>query len=288
MRSDHMSRAVRGVVAILLIFSICAVANPKLEGHWAEQEIDLKFMELYFPSLVQNDYQAFAPDGYIESIDFQYALSGLLEVYGYGPISVQPSSKFLNRKEATLILGRALVDRGLIGLQQKLDNPFLDLKQISTLEKAYILNLNKLGLIKGYSPVSFVPTASLTQSQAIILLQRTESLLAKDNIPFAVTSTATSYSCQEEGLLVEKGKEKVLLTITRMFPTPGYSMVVKRIMRVAPGEYQIHTATKAPAPDAILPQVITYQTITVEFAKKVLGEASYTFKVLPEVGSHWK
>ncbi len=285
-----MSRTIKIVVGILLMLSISAVANSKLEGHWAKQEIDLKFMELYFPSLVQNDYHNFAPNGYIESADFQYALSGLLEVYGFEPILVDTRKKALNRKEATVILGRALVGRGLIELQEDLSNPFLDLQQLSSLENNYILNLNASGLIRGYSPALFVPKSPLTQSQAIILLQRTEKLLAKDNLPFVATGTTTSYSCQEEGLQVEEGKEKLTLRITRMFPTPGYSTVVKRIARVAFGQYQIHTAIEAPAPDAILPQVITYQTITVELPKKVLGEAPYTFKVLPEVVSHdlWK
>lgn len=272
-------KVVTRAVVILLTFSLAAVASSKLAGHWAEQEIKLKFMELYFPSLVQDNYQAFAPNGFIETVDFKYALSGLMDVYGYDSGFSLRDATLLNRKEAALIVARSLADNGLIQLQKNLKNPFGDLNRLKSQEKDYILNLNVLGVLKGASQTQFMPGAFLTQSQAIVLLQRVEKILAADQIPFQVTSTATSFSSREEGMFVEEGKSKVQVTITRAFPTPGFSMEVKRIMKTDLGKYKLFITIKKPAPEAILPQVITYQTIIVEIDKKDLAAPPYSFEI---------
>ncbi len=86
------------------------------------------------------------------------------------------------------------------------------------------------------------------------------------NIPFEVIHFDQSYS-KKEGLEVELVKENVIVHITQQFPTPGYSMNVEKVIE-KDGECRIYLSIIPPRSDAILPQVITYKTITIELEMK--------------------
>ena len=96
-----------------------------------------------------------------------------------------------------------------------------------------------------------------------------------NEIAFEALGIVQSYNNQEE-LIVKEENDKVLLTITKQFPTPGYTMTVDKIMREGKN-YKIYFNIVEPRPDMILPQVITYKTLTIEIDKNLLNEPPYNF-----------
>lgn len=269
----------------IIIFLVCGIAfafGGKLENHWAKEQLNPKFMEYYFPQFVQNDYANFAPDGILEAHDFHYALMGLCEVLGYRTHATLPKESNLTRAAAALELSQILSESNFLDLKLPRDNSFTDLTGVDPNTKAAIAALNAAGIMQGYSATTFAPKASVTQSQGIIILQRVEQLLTKNLVPFKFRESSTSYSQVYPGVTVREEGERVLVSITRRFPTPGYKTQVERVERTGPGKYTIYTTIKSPAPDAILIQVITYQTTTIEIEKKDL-DACYQFEVIPKV-----
>lgn len=76
-------------------------------------------------------------------------------------------------------------------------------------------------------------------------------------------------SKDEEAINVQCLKDKVLITITKAFPTPGYSISVDKIQETDEG-YRIYLDEVPPLMDSIQLQVVTYKTITLEIDKKEL------------------
>ncbi|HZK00672.1 MAG TPA: protease complex subunit PrcB family protein, partial [Tissierellaceae bacterium] len=63
---------------------------------------------------------------------------------------------------------------------------------------------------------------------------------------------------------------------TKQFPTPGYTMDIKNIIKTEEG-YKIILDIKSPDSDTMIIQVITYQTISIEIPKDELGDTPYNF-----------
>ena len=99
-----------------------------------------------------------------------------------------------------------------------------------------------------------------------------------EEISFKTMGIMQSYN-GEESVKINNLKDKVTLTITKGFPTPGYSLSVDKITSVKEG-YKVFLGSQAPSEDMIQLQVITYKTITIEIDKKdLLKPAPYTFIV---------
>ena len=97
-------------------------------------------------------------------------------------------------------------------------------------------------------------------------------------IAFNITDTIQSYN-SVESVVVKEEKEKVIVIITKEFSTPGYSLGVEKILEVD-GGYKVFLDIIPPHAESILPQVITYKTITIEINKSQLnGVAPYKFTV---------
>lgn len=96
-----------------------------------------------------------------------------------------------------------------------------------------------------------------------------------NTIDFNTLGIVQSYNNQEE-LIIKEEEDKILLTITKQFPTPGYSMRINKIMNENNG-YRVCFEIICPKPDSIQMQIITYKTLTLEVEKAQLKEAPYNF-----------
>jgi hypothetical protein len=118
----------------------------------------------------------------------------------------------------------------------------------------------------------------LTQSQAVVLLQRVEGFLANNSVPFKLISSRTEFAgCQQ--VLISQVNDKIQVAVTRQFPTLGYRMQVKRVSRKAPGEYLIYLAVQKPAPGAMVSQVINYQTAILQIDRDAIPDEAYSFAI---------
>lgn len=271
----------RRFVSILLVFVIVlastasmATISDKLMNHWADSLINRSFVAYYFPYLARDKFLRFAPDEPISEGDFTLSLSALFKEYSYDVIQLG-GERHISRSDMVRILGSRLIDLG-INPGENVNLPFKDINRMSSdsIELLRVLFNNRI--IVGDPDSSFNPDRQLSQAEAIIILQRVKGVLEDMNtIAFNTLGIVQSYSAQEE-IIIKEENEAVMVTITKQFPTPGYSMTVNRILKAGNG-YRIYFNITAPPADSILPQVITYKTITLELDKDQLGGPPYNF-----------
>ena len=206
----------------------------------------------------------FDPQGLLSEQEFTSSLASLFADYQY-ELSISDSNKVLSREDIAYLLGNKLVEIGL-ELNTSVDLPFKDIDTMSneSKESLKLLYFNKI--ILGDTNSNFGPNRDLTHVEGVIVLQRVKEVLESMNeIAFKTLGIVQTYNNQEE-LIVKEENEKVLLTVTKQFPTPGYTMTVDRIMKTGKN-YKIFFNIAEPRPDMILPQVITYKTLTIEIDK---------------------
>lgn len=269
------------IVSFILIFAIIltstasfATITDKLMNHWADSLINRSFVAYYFSYLARDKFQLFSPNEPISEGDFTLSLSALFKDYGYELIHIG-GENHVSRGDMVTILGTRLMEIG-INEGENVNLPFKDINTMSSdsIELLRVLFNNKI--IVGDPDSSFNPNRELKQVEAIIILQRVREVLEDMNtIAFNTLGIVQSYSAQEE-IIIKEENEAVMVTITKQFPTPGYSMAVNRILRAGNG-YRIYFNITAPPGDSILPQVITYKTITLELDKDQLTGPPYNF-----------
>lgn len=126
-------------------------------------------------------------------------------------------------------------------------------------------SIDIIGVVKKY--VIF-PAASL--------VERAKEALAKVNdVSFKKIGVVESYDNQE-GIVVTNLKDKILVSITKRFSTPGHSMDVTRISKTKEG-YRIKFDIRDPEQEVGLIQVITYKTLKLEIPKEELDNTPYIF-----------
>lgn len=245
--------------------------DEKVADHWSKGYLDKDFVAYYFPYLAKSDFDKFNPDEAIYDKDFSLSLASLSIDYGIEVDSHDIGiSKKLTRIEAVRIIGKKIIEDPVIKYEEK-EIPFTDINTIDEESIKLLKILYSLGIINGVSKTSFQPYRFLTQSEAILILQRLKGVWeGMREVAFDVKGIIQSYNNQENVIVREEG-DKVLVTITKEFPTPGYTMGVKRILKGS-NEYKILLDIVPPSQDAILPQVITYKTMTLEIEKKQLTQ----------------
>lgn len=277
-----MRKVVSLTLLIIMVFSATASFasfDEKISNHWSKAYVEKDFVAYYFPYLAKDDFERFDPAAVLDEKDFTLSLASLSMDYDievtYDDIGI---SKKLTRSEAVSIIGRKLLEDPAIQYEEK-QIPFQDINTMDEESIELLRVLYSLGIINGVSATSFAPDKLLTQSEAIIILQRLKGVWeGMREVVFDIKGTIQSYNSQETVIVKEEG-DKVLVTITKEFPTPGYSMDVRRILRGSKG-YKIQLDISPPKADAILPQVITYKTMTVEIDKEELGQGPpYVFVV---------
>ncbi len=264
------------LIVVLLFtssFSFATIAE-KLENHWANSAINRSFVAYYFSYLAQDDFARFEPNIAITELEFTISLASLFKDYGY-EIPGIGAEHGLSRNRMVSILGQKLNEIG-ISDGGNLILPFKDVNTMSSDSIELLKVLFNHKIIVGESNSSFSPDRNLSQAEAIIILQRVREVLENMNtIAFNTMGIVQSYNSQEE-IIIKEDNENIKVTITKQFPTPGYSMAIDRILREKSG-YRIYFDISSPSPDTILPQVITYKTVTLNIDKLQLGGPPYNF-----------
>lgn len=261
-------------LVILMLFvgtSSYASFDEKISSHWSKAYIEKDFVAYYFPYLAKNNFEKFNPMDILDEMDFTLSLASLSKEYDIEFTAEDIGiSRKLTRKEVVEIIGRKILEDPMIQYEEK-EIPFKDINTMDEKSIELLGVLYSLGIINGVSAESFVPNRFLTQSEAIIILQRLKGVWEEmRELAFDVKGIIQSYNNQETVVVKDEG-DKVLVTITKEFPTPGYSMDVRRILKGSNG-YKIQLNIVPPKADAILPQVITYKTMTLEIDKEQLSQ----------------
>lgn len=272
----------RKFLLFVLIFGITiSFGNPvradmedKVANHWSKDLIEREFFLYYFPYLAKENFKRFNPNDLIYEDEFLLSFSSLLKEKGYSNTSIG-SKKNLNRIDMAKIIGNKLMEVNLIKWKdEKL--PFIDIDNILVEERKAINALYHSGILQGESDNIYNPKRNVTQAEAIIVLQRVNKLLDNiTNIPFKLSGVVQAYS-GKEGIVSKIDGDKVLVTITKEFPTPGYSVEVKEILKTQ-GGYKINLNIVPPDKDSLQLQVITYKILTIEIEKENLGDPPYNF-----------
>lgn len=275
-----MKKAVGFILILGIIISFGTPASAEMEdiieNHWSKDIIRKEFFIRYFPYLAKGNFERFAPNEIINEGEFLLSFSSLLKDKDHLRAILSPTpDRNLTRGEMARLVGDKLMEIGLISSSTK-EIPFVDIENISIDEKLAINSLFNAGLIHGETKTTYNPKRNITQAEAIIILQRIDELFDKvTDISFNLLGIVQTYSGRE-GLTTTVENDKVLVTITKEFPTPGYSMEVKEVLKTN-GEYRIYLNIIPPSEDSIELQVITYKTITIEINKEDLGNPPYNF-----------
>ena len=265
------------IIAIILSSSLSfASISDKLENHWSDSQINRAFVAYYFPYLSKDNFAKFEPDGNISEQDFILSIASLFKDLGYD-ISLDGSPADVSREQMVNILATRLKDVGM-ELGKDTNLPFKDINTMSNDSIELLRLLYSNNIILGDSNTSFNPSRNLTQAESIIILQRVKGVLERMNtIIFKTLGIVQSYNNQEE-IIIKEEPDKLLVTITKEFPTPGYSMTVDKILKER-GSYRVYFDITPPPADSVQIQVITYKTLTLEIDKNQLNGGPYNFKL---------
>ena len=268
------------LILLLTTFTVFADMEEKLAGHWSEKMIEKEFVAYYFPYLARGYFEKLEPNEEMNNRDFSLSLGSLAKDYELAYTSNNIiSNKRLTRKEVVKTLGNKLKD--IKDLKRgKLDHSFKDIDTMDDEAVELLGLLYDLEIINGVSKDRFAPDKIITQAEAIVLLQRTKRVLDEmDQVSFTTKGVLQSYNNQE-AIIVKQNGDKILLTITKEFGTPGYGMAVDKIVREEESKYQIYLNITPPKAGTVLAQVITYKTITIEIEEEELrGKRPYIFMV---------
>jgi hypothetical protein len=274
----------RKLISIFMIFALIIASGPaafgavieKLEGHWSRSLISDEFTNRYFPYLAKESFKELDPEGNISREDFTLSLASLFKDMGYTVDGIAVPGT-LTRSGMGDIVGERLVQ---IGFKEAQDHqmPFGDVASLGVETQNNLRLLHREGIINGESNSIFNPDRNLTQAEAIIVLQRTQSAIRDwEDVSFITLGVTQNYSNQEE-VTTRVSENVVTLVVTKEFPTPGYTIKVDSISREG-DHYRVDFTITPPEPGTIVPQVITYKTITIEIDREELGEPPYDFSV---------
>lgn len=275
-----MKRSKIIILVLVFILTLSSVVygdiSEKLSGHWADKDINRTFMAYYFPYLTKNNFRDFSPNEGIENQNFTLSTISLFNKH-YFEVDGLDNLGIIKRSEMLNIVGSRLESIGIMGsLEYPLN--FKDVNDLNEEQVRYLKLLNEKGVIIGEGNSIFNPNRNLTQAEAVIVLQRLDKILKEENdISFKILSIVQAYNGQEE-MITKVEDEIVKITITKEFPTPGYTLTVDKIQRES-DVYRIFFTITPPDPDLMQAQVITYKTITLEIEKSELGEEPYNFVV---------
>lgn len=271
-----MKRIIVLLVLILLSSSVVyADFDEGIGNHWSKGVIDEIFMEKYFPYLAENDFSRFKPNGPTTTDQFSKSIDLLFEHYNFETETIL-NNEDISREKMILILGNELENIG-VKVDKNIGLPFKDINTMDQTNIDLLKMLYKLEIIKGETNSQFSPDRKLSQAEAIVILQRAKGVLNNmdKKISFKTLGVVQTFNGKEEITVIPQD-EKVLVTITKQFPTPGYKIIVEDIVKIKEG-YKINFNIEAPPRDSEQLQVITYKTISLEIDKDDLDQMPYNF-----------
>lgn len=283
-----MKRVLAFVLVLMIVFSLStpvfADLEDKLGNHWLKNEIDRDFLFYYFSYLAREDFNRLNPNEAIREDEFLLSFSSLLKNKGYSTVDLSFRNG-IKRIDMVKVIGDKLVEIIDYDTIDNVELPFIDIEDIGDEEREVLKILYASGIIHGQTNTKFNPHTNTTQAEAIVVLQRVgdylESIVVEEEemvsrqIPFTLAGTIQSYT-GEEGIKTRVEEDRLVVTITKMFPTPGYIAKVKEIV-YENGEYRVYLDITPPDPDRELLQVVVYKIITIEIDKEELGDAPYNF-----------
>lgn len=274
-----------------------------LDRHWAKDMVSKEFIQTYFNYLF-NSNSEFKPDSKILKGIFLTSLFSLSEFFSHSyfnneqNINSEMISYFtkmgiidednfnydekLTRKEAVKLIVDYL---GICDINDKIDksqNSFIDLEDLREEYVTAILNASNMSIVKGYPNNTFVPNKSISQIEAILLLQRVKEWREMNSNPrtYKIINNDMSNDIDDETLQIKEKNDKVCVTITKMFPTSGYNMTIKEVKKSINNILNVYIEVQNPAPNMRVLHVITYKRINLEFDKKDLDNTPYKIKVI--------
>ncbi|MDR7857000.1 protease complex subunit PrcB family protein [Tissierella sp.] len=276
-----MKKIVLFLLVIFILSSsvvVFADMDTKLNNHWSKGMIEKEFLAYYFPYLAKDKFSKLDPKLDMLKQDFALSLSSLAKDYELDTTTQNIGiNEALTRQEVVELIGRKL-----LAIDIKIDkNKELTFQDINTMDKESIELLRvlyNLEIIYGVSDTSFAPDKKLSQAEAIIILQRLKGVLdGMREISFNITGVVQGYNNQET-VIVKELEDSVLVTLTKEFPTPGYSLGVDKILKEKDG-YKIYLKITPPKEGMMQLQVLTYKTMTIEIDKTQLNQLPYVFLV---------
>ena len=280
----RMFKSSMKLISFMMVFALILASGPaafgavieKLEGHWSMSLISDEFTSHYFPYLAKEDFKGLSPDGGISRENFALSLASLFMDMGYTVDGIAVPGTITRAGMADMV-GERLIQIGMEGAQDH-QMPFGDVASLGIETQNNLRLLHREGIINGESNSVFNPQRNLTQAEAIIVLQRTQSAIKGwEDVEFITLGVTQNYSNQEE-VTTRVSENVVTLVVTKEFPTPGYTIKVDSISREG-DHYRVDFTITPPDPGTIVPQVITYKTITIEINREELGEPPYDFSV---------
>lgn len=265
------------IIALLISSVAYGSLDDRIGNHWSKASIEESFIKGYFPYLAEDDFSGFSPDGPVTGGEFSRSLSLLLKEYNYDLERVNDDNPISREKMVDILGGQLEIIQESSG--ENIIIPFKDIHTMNEKTRVLLGLLYKWEIINGDSNTQFAPGRNLSQAEAIIILQRLRGVLNQmdkvDTISFEVISLVQTFTGKEEMVVIPQG-DKVIVTITKEFPTPGYGMEIKSIIRTEDG-HKISFDIQGPPRDSEQLQVITYKTISLEIDKKELGDRPYNF-----------
>lgn len=264
------------ITIILMTSTAFASLEDKLTDHWARDTINKEFLSYYFPYFARDNFSQFYPNNPMTRDGMGLSTSSLFKSKGYSVKGMESQGE-LTRKDMLALVGTRLKEIG-VKADPNYNLDFVDIQGLPEELKDYLKILNKEKVVLGVGGGAFSPDKKLTQAEAVVILQRLEGFLKRLNtISFVTKSVESSFNNKEE-LITSINEDTVVLQITKQFPTPGYSVMVKEILKQG-SIYKVYLKITNPPADSIQVQVITFKTIQIEIQKSQLGPGPYNFVV---------
>lgn len=270
---------VPGLVGMMLLgttFTSFAGFHERLEGHWSQKLLKENTVSEYFPMRAANDFAELLPKKEMMRSEVIDALNRLYEKYGKTGLMNPENAELIKRKEILELLKPALMQKDILP-KPKREVFFEDWKEMKPEERQVLGLLVEKKILNGISETRFAPDRGMTQSEVMIVVQRLDRMMAQEKaetqlqtgkeVPFRLLGQSQSYN-DSEGFSFHDEGEKIRLSVTKRFPTPGYTLTIDKILVGTEGLLvKWHADTPG---NMIVPQVITYQTVSIEILKSDL------------------
>lgn len=270
---------VPGLVGVMLfgtVSTVFASFRERLEGHWSQKTLSEKVVSEYFPTKAANDFKDLMPKKEMMRSEVIDALNRVYEKYGKKMLMNPESAEIIKRGEILELLKPALLQGETLPTPTS-EVSFKDWNNRTPEERQLLALLVERKIINGVSGTHFAPDRAMTQSEVMIVVQRLVRMMERETaesqlqtgkeIPFRLLGQSQTYN-DSEGFFFREEGEKILLSVTKRFPTPGYTLKVDKILSGTKGLLvKWHADTPG---DMIVPQVITYQAVSIEILKSDL------------------
>lgn len=271
-------------VVVSVLPALLAVRNPvfaeaypgiaaKIKGHWSEKYLKPQIIELYLPQYAVESFAKFEPSAFMAQSAAYHALKAMYKEYGLRALNARDDINKVLKRRDILVLLAPISEKHTSEIIP--EGKFEDINHLTSEEQKNLAILEHLGILKGVSAKHFAPDRDMTQSEVVIVLQRVYDLVANpfadvlpkkmEKLTFVTSDYVRSYD-SAEGTAFSEDESSLYITVTKRFPTPSYTLHIMQIYASEQG-FHVDLKTKGLLDGAMVPQVITYESITVQIPK---------------------